>query len=107
VTGRVTLDGKPLSHGSVTFVPDASKGTTGPLGSGAIGQDGRYQLRTVGQNGALVGWHKIRVMAIDRTKPGKPWIIPIDYGHPDKSGLTAEVRPNQDNEVNLVLKSRR
>jgi hypothetical protein len=105
VTGQVTLDGKPLPCGEIAFIPDASKGTTGPMGMGAIGQDGKYEIRTAGQKGALVGWHRIRITAIDETKPDKPWIVPIRYGYPDQSGLTTEVKANQENVCDLKLKS--
>jgi hypothetical protein len=104
-TGTVTLDGKPLSSGTVTFVPDVAKGTTGPTGVGKIGSDGKYRIRTAGRDGALVGYHKIRVNSTDSSKPGAPWVIPIRYDHPDHSGLTGQIRADQSNKVPLELKS--
>jgi len=105
--GQVTLDGKPLATGQIGFVPDTSKGTTGTMGISPIDSSGHYEIRTSGQTGALIGWHKIRITAIDMTKPDKPWLIPIEYGNPDESGLTAQVKANQPNMINFDLKSRR
>ena len=105
VTGRITLDGAPLPCGEIGFLPDSNKGTAGPMGTGVIGEDGRYEIRTAGQNGALVGWHKIRIVAVDKTKEDTPWIIPIAYGYPDKSGLTAEVKAGEKNTCDFDLKS--
>lgn len=103
--GRVTLDGQPLPFGEVSFFPDSTKGNAGPMGIGAIMEDGKFEISTSGQKGALVGWHKISIMAIDMSKPIKPWIIPGQYGDPDQSGLTVQIKPNQVNEVPLELKS--
>ncbi|HOM17497.1 MAG TPA: hypothetical protein PLQ00_09220, partial [Thermoguttaceae bacterium] len=36
VSGKVTLDGNPLPRGTVTFIPDESKGTKGPTAVGQI-----------------------------------------------------------------------
>ena len=61
VSGTVTLDGKPLPHGMVQFVPDGSRGTEGPTGVGRIDEKGRFTITTSGVKGAVVGHHKIRV----------------------------------------------
>jgi hypothetical protein len=104
-TGTVTLDGKPLTSGTVTFVPDMSKGTTGPTGVGLIEKDGTFRIKTVRRDGALIGFHKIRVKSVDASKPGEPWVIPIEYDNPNRSGLTCEVKADQKNNVTLELKS--
>src|SRR6478609_3425971 len=68
VSGRVTLDGKPLADAVVTFQPraggDAAKSPT----SGSVGhtdQDGRYNLRLIApdQSGAAVGEHTVTISA--------------------------------------------
>src|SRR6267154_4934311 len=72
VTGLVTLDGKALPTGMVTFVPDRSRGTSGPPAVGGIDSTGHYQLTTDRQSegdGAVVGFHLVRVFA---NEPGDP-----------------------------------
>src|SRR5438132_489752 len=67
VSGRVTLDGKPLPKASVTFVPMASKENQapGPTAAGLTDADGRYKVdvdqRTAG---AVVGKCRIYITTV-------------------------------------------
>lgn len=81
VTGRVTLDGKPLPKASVTFVPMASKENLnpGPTAQGMTDAEGRYQLSVdVSTPGAVVGKCRIYITtilsdpAIDERDAGGP-----------------------------------
>jgi len=51
VSGRVTLDGKPLADARVTFFPQRAAGVntaeSAPEAMGTTDADGRYQLKTV------------------------------------------------------------
>jgi hypothetical protein len=71
VSGKVTVDGKPLSSGQVTFIPDVPSGqegtkqasklkTTAPS-VGEIGPDGTYKISTGGKDGAPLGKYKVTV----------------------------------------------
>jgi hypothetical protein len=65
VSGRVTLNGQPLAHASVTFQP-LSVGRNqnpGPGSGGFTDADGRYTLRLIGAEtwGAVVGKHLVRI----------------------------------------------
>jgi hypothetical protein len=65
VSGRVTLDGKPVEKAAVMFQPVAPKGNNNP-GPGSYGisdADGRYTLKLIGKDrrGAVVGKHKVRI----------------------------------------------
>ncbi len=110
VSGRVTLDGSPVPRGTVTFVPDESKGTKGPTAVGQIGPDGRFTLQTAQQPGAVVGHHKVRIRARQEPKTpqeeGKePSLIPTKYENENTSGLSFEVKAGQKNEFNIELRS--
>jgi hypothetical protein len=60
VTGRVVVNGQPLAAGTIHFFPDESKGTKGPMSTGALQSDGSYTLRGPGLNvGAMVGNHRV------------------------------------------------
>ena len=81
VTGRVTLDNKPLEAAEITFQPD--KGTAS---YGRTDQDGRYELRyTRDEMGALVGPHTVRIRAATEfTGPRgqsivRPQLVPARY----------------------------
>jgi hypothetical protein len=64
-SGKVTLDGQPLTEGVLQFIPDASKGNTLRLGCSGPISNGRWSLATTGMEradtgtGAPVGWFKV------------------------------------------------
>ena len=60
VTGKVTLDGKPVTNGLVTFVPVAKGGAS----IGKTDANGQYELLFVDRKGALLGQHKVTVTTV-------------------------------------------
>lgn len=56
VSGIVTLDGAPLKHGFISFIP--SEGTTGPKAGGQI-IDGRYEIEQ--SEGPVVGQLRVQI----------------------------------------------
>lgn len=109
VQGVVSYRGTPLTGGMIVFTPDESRGTHGPLAHAIIQPDGSYSLRTGEESGAVPGWHRITVVAVET--PGEPaprWLprrslLPEKYRDPDLSGLCQEVKANQVNIINLDL----
>ena len=69
VSGRVTVNGKPLPNVAVVFQPlaTADNKEPGPGSTGVTDSDGRYTLTIVGKSsrGAVVGKHKVRIMAMN------------------------------------------
>jgi hypothetical protein len=64
VSGRVTVNGKPLANATVTFQPIGSAGhDPGPGSYGRTDADGNYTLRVVEdkRNGAVVGNHRVSI----------------------------------------------
>ncbi len=115
VHGKVTLDGKALTSGFVTFVPDRSRGTSGPIGVGGIDAEGHYELTTDRQSngdGALIGFHRVRIVARAPSQDAMqsssmtPSLIPPRYENEETSGFAFEVKADQDNEFNLPLTSK-
>jgi hypothetical protein len=85
VTGKVTLDGKPLGGVFVNFLPDDQKGNKTTLGvSGLTDSDGTYHLQSATRargrtyNGAPPGWYKITVTP--GTLGGAPSAGPTEPG---------------------------
>jgi hypothetical protein len=74
VSGRVTLQGKPMAKVNVAFQPLAAPGSGGDAGIGSYGvtdSDGRFQLKTVdGKPGAVVGKHTV-YLTISNPNPPK------------------------------------
>ncbi len=84
VQGKVTSKGEPVTFGTVSFVPDATKGTGGPIATGTIKSDGTYVLSTdEAGDGALVGHHKISVVGLDPTPVNRDGDKPLPT--PDES----------------------
>jgi hypothetical protein len=104
VKGKVVLaDGKPLASGVVVFaLPEKGMEFEAPLDS-----DGAFSLKSSYGEGAPEGSYKIRIQT-DVTKPGEakgrgrrsaanlPY--PAKYGDETTSGLTAVVKPS-DNDL--------
>lgn len=120
VTGKVTLDGKAVQSGVVTFLPDNSRQTSGPIATGLISEDGTYSLVSPGNRpGVIKGFHIVSVACEDllpspdpdsayqklKAKGIEPCKIPSKYGSEKTSGLTAEVSP-ESLVVDLELKSK-
>jgi hypothetical protein len=106
------LDGKPLTSGTVRFVPAAGRSAKGEIQS-----DGTFRLGTYGEtDGAMIGTHQVAIIAV-QTDPDAPKdgrmikgnpkvksLIPKRYMAAATSGLTADVKPG-GNEFNFDLTS--
>jgi hypothetical protein len=101
VTGTVTLDGKPLERGTVTFLPVQD----GQIGYGSIQPDGRYTVETgtgaARAKGLATGEYRVAVVATGdppKTDPRgpeqpPPLLVPAKYTQADTSGLRYTVAP--------------
>jgi hypothetical protein len=68
VSGRVTLNRKPLAGVHVGFQPSGGNSGSGKVGVGSVGitdAEGRFQLKMIESNepGAVVGRHVVRLTA--------------------------------------------
>jgi hypothetical protein len=98
VSGRVTLDGRPLEHADVTFQPEGSLRPS----VGRTDADGRYELAYKrGELGALVGEHTVRIYVSPELVTNPPR-IPARYDR--ESELRREVKPG-DNVFDFNLES--
>jgi hypothetical protein len=122
VSGRITLDGKPMAGGgSISFIPiDGNKARTS---GGEIAADGTYRLTTfkIG-DGAMAGRYRVVVTQV-LEKPSSQVVpdggpvtrvdrtlnvsdddrIPEIYSDHRKSPLTATVEGKKANEIDLEL----
>src|SRR2546430_11681591 len=65
VSGKVFYQNQPLPRGTIVFVPDADRGNNGPLAQGTIQPGGNYTVQTEGKAGALPGWYRVTVIAVE------------------------------------------
>jgi hypothetical protein len=111
VRGKVSYHGQPLPRGTIVFTPDPDRGTSGPQASAEIQPDGSYTLRTGAAFGAIPGWHRVTVLALD-APPAEGTaggflvprsLLPDKYRDPVQSGLVCEVQPGKVNGFNFNL----
>lgn len=60
LTGEVTFEGKPLDQGSISLVPDGTKGTVG-AGSVAVINNGKFTIPA--KVGVLTGHYNVTVIS--------------------------------------------
>ncbi|VTS05563.1 hypothetical protein [Tuwongella immobilis] len=121
VSGKVTLEGKPMmGGGSIAFIPlDNQPGKTA---GGEIAADGTYSLTTnVPNDGCMTGKFRVVITQVTEQEPEstpdgeKPirkaqTVVPMSerigriYADHRQSPLTAEVQAQSANELNFDLK---
>ena len=65
VSGKVTINGAPVPHGTINFLPVKPPSPEGRAATGEI-KDGAYSLTTAGDfDGALPGDYNVAIVALD------------------------------------------
>jgi hypothetical protein len=92
VSGRVVIDGQPVTTGSIRFSPESGR----PAVS-AISSDGRFELRTFEDgDGCVPGSHRVSVLAYKETPSEVQWFVPKKYANPTQSGLIENIEQATD-----------
>lgn len=100
VSGQVLIDGEPLTYGSIKFVPEGARPS-----SGKLDEQGRFVLSTYGKNdGIIPGTHRVEVNAAEWLSGKKrKWHAPPKYFRYKTSGLTQEITgPTDSLVINLT-----
>jgi hypothetical protein len=121
VHGKVTYQGKPVTFGSVLFMPvETPKEGLMESASGSINPDGTYELASQATPGAILGEHKVLVIAVagpdqaqraDASKSDGPApvapkgskelqlksAVPKKYADPSTTTLTRKVVQGENN----------
>lgn len=106
VSGKVTLDGAPLSGARITFAPTKD----GSPSAAVSDAEGNYELiYTSSTKGAIIGEHLVKVMTYQQADPDAeppreavPEKIPLKYNY--QSELKKEVKGGS-NTIDLELKT--
>ena len=117
VTGTITIDGEPINYASVTFMP-----TQGRASIGLTDSNGVYNLvYVIGQDGALIGQHKVFVTTEVIKEPdygqgrgiqdpvrqtGRRELLPKKYCERNFTELTATVKSGS-NKIDFELTSKK
>jgi len=100
VSGTVTIDGAPVKRGSIKFVPEKGRPSTGE-----IGPDGRFTLTCYdGKDGALPGKHHVQVDGNRAVSEMKAEIFtPKHYADFRTSGIEVTIdKPVDDLKIELT-----
>jgi hypothetical protein len=100
VSGTVTIEGAPLTRGSIKFVPAQGRPSFGEIGS-----DGRFTLTCYdGADGALPGKHRVQIDANRPISNNKTDIFtPKHYNDFRTSGVEVEItEPVDDLKIELT-----
>jgi hypothetical protein len=100
VSGKVTIDGAPVTRGSIKLVPEAGRPSFGN-----IGPDGRFTLTCYdGADGAIPGKHRVQVDANRPISEKKMEIFtPKRYADFRTSGIEVELsKPVDDLHIELT-----
>lgn len=93
VSGRVLIDGKPLSYGTIRFVPEGARPSYA-----RIGQDGSFTLTCFGdEDGIIPGTHRVEINAGEALSETKvKWHAPGKYASYKTSGITETIEKSTD-----------
>lgn len=98
VSGKVLLDGQPLSEASVMFLPEKGRASFGTTDT-----QGNYSLKyTDSVFGAKIGTHQVQITTAPADEPEKEK-LPAKYH--SESTLQMDVKPGR-NECNFTLTSK-
>jgi hypothetical protein len=116
VSGRITLDEKPLANATVIFQPNSDDPNPGPGSQGKTDKNGEFTLKLMKEGsamGAIVGKHKVTITAYEGHDGSVPSsgsdmkfakrIVPDEYNA--KSTLTFDVPAGGSASANFDLKS--
>lgn len=100
IQGKVLIDGKPLTYGTVRFVPSDARPA-----SAKLDDEGNFILSTFGENdGIVLGVHQVSVNAGEWIGDNeRKWHAPPKYFRYQSSGLSQEITEDTEQvEINLT-----
>lgn len=94
VSGKVTVDGQPVTGGNVSFLPFDKEQKTGAMCAGQIDPTGAYVIYTGGKDGAPPGRYKVTVTPSmvptgNNKMPSSPFNV--KFSDPSKTTLIVTV----------------
>lgn len=99
VSGTVTIDGEPLTYGNIRFVPEGNRPS-----AGAVDGQGRFTMTCFdGEDGVVVGKHRVAISASEISSRGVKWHAPKHYADFRTSEIAVEVtEPTDDLVIELT-----
>ena len=106
VSGSVVFVGSEVIPGEISFKPDQTFGTSGPVAIGVVNSDGTFTLKTVNRSGAPIGHYLVsfRPLYTDSPSPSmsnKQFII--QNPNNDTSEVKREIHKNISNKFDFQI----
>ncbi len=104
-SGQVLVDGKPLEHGALQFIPDKGRPATATIGSG-----GRFVLSTYDPaDGCPPGKYKVTVFSMeDVDKTTRRWDAPQKYNDLETTDIEVAVdKPTDALQIQLTWEGKK
>ena len=108
VRGQILYRGEPVSGGLIVLAPNSDRGSSGPVVTAMLNDDGSFTMTTLDGKPVPPGWYRIAVApragtvdlpTVDRPYPG----VPARYRNPGLSGLEREIKAGTDNLICIDL----
>jgi hypothetical protein len=93
VSGKATVEGKPLTQVGIFFAPDKDNAVK-EIPRGWADENGAYHLQTGDKKGCPPGWYKVFVIVERKRGTISPNPVNEKYLDPAKSPLSVEVVAN-------------
>ena len=95
VSGKVTVDGKPLGGKLITilFAPDKGNPIQ-KIPAAAVDENGHYTMRTGATGGVPLGWYKVHVHWDSKNSKGQPCPVHARFLDSANTTLSVEVVAN-------------
>jgi hypothetical protein len=108
VRGQILYRGEPVAGGLVVLAPNPERGSSGPLTTAILNDDGSFTMTGADGKPVPPGWYRIAIApragtvdfpTVERPYPG----VPARYRNPALSGLEREVKAGVDNLICIDL----
>lgn len=92
VSGKVLIDGQPVTKGSIRFHEENGRPATGGINS-----NGTFILTTFEKgDGCTPGEHRVSVISYDEPAGMRRWFVPKKYAKPEESGISKSIEGPTD-----------
>jgi hypothetical protein len=108
VRGQILYRGEPVSGGLIVFAPNPERGSSGPLATAVLNDDGSFTLTGADGKPVPPGWYRIAVApragTVDLPSSERPYPgVPARFRNPALSGLEREIKAGSDNLICIDL----